>query len=118
MMIGMTIDVVENSAWALRTAALGALVFDVLDVVNRLLQGLGPDDHTGGDLCLQRRAPVGIAGHCSVTRTLATCDAVEQGGTALIPPVESMWTPFCTRTQRSRLFTARRVNSCIGTRSH
>jgi hypothetical protein len=29
MMIGMTIDVVENSAWALRTAALGALVFDV-----------------------------------------------------------------------------------------
>jgi hypothetical protein len=30
MMIGMTIDVVENSARALRTAALGALVFDVL----------------------------------------------------------------------------------------
>jgi hypothetical protein len=46
MMIGMTIDVVEHSAWALRTAALGALVFDVLYVVHRLLQGLGPDDAT------------------------------------------------------------------------
>jgi hypothetical protein len=46
MMIGMTIDVVENSAWALRTAALGALVFDVFYVVHRLLQGLGPDDVT------------------------------------------------------------------------
>ena len=46
MMIGMTIDVVENSAWALRTAALGALVFDVLYIVHRLLQGLGPDDAT------------------------------------------------------------------------
>src|SRR5215212_7526819 len=46
MMIGMTIDVVENSAWALRTAALRALVFDILYVVHRLLQGLGPDDAT------------------------------------------------------------------------
>jgi len=46
MMIGMTIDVVENSAWALRTAALGALVFDVFYVVHRLLQGFGPDDAT------------------------------------------------------------------------
>jgi hypothetical protein len=46
MMIGMTIDVAENPAWALRTAALGALVFDVLYVVHRLLQGLGPDDAT------------------------------------------------------------------------
>jgi hypothetical protein len=46
MMIGMTIDVVENSARALRTAALGALVFDVLYVVHRLLQGLGPEDAT------------------------------------------------------------------------
>jgi hypothetical protein len=46
MMIGMTIDVVENSAWALRTAAPGALVFDVFYVVHRLLQGLGPDDAT------------------------------------------------------------------------
>jgi hypothetical protein len=44
MMIGMTIDVAENSGWALRAAALGALVFDVLYVVHRLLQGLGPDD--------------------------------------------------------------------------
>ena len=46
MMIGMTIDVAENPAWALRTAALGALVFDVLYVVHRLLQGLGSDDAT------------------------------------------------------------------------
>jgi hypothetical protein len=46
MMIGMTIDVAENPAWTLRTAALGALVFDVLYVVHRLLQGLGPDDAT------------------------------------------------------------------------
>jgi hypothetical protein len=46
MMIGMTIAVAENSAWALRTAALGALAFDVLYVVHRLLQGLGPDDAT------------------------------------------------------------------------
>jgi hypothetical protein len=46
MMSGMTIDVVENSARTLRTAALGALVFDVLYVVHRLLQGLGPDDAT------------------------------------------------------------------------
>jgi hypothetical protein len=46
MMIDMTIDVAENPAWALRTAALGALVFDVLYVVHRLLQGLGPDDAT------------------------------------------------------------------------
>jgi hypothetical protein len=49
MMIGMTIDVAENPAWALRTAALGALVFDVLYVlyvVHRLLQGLGPDEAT------------------------------------------------------------------------
>jgi hypothetical protein len=46
MMIGMTIDVAENPASALRTAALGALVFDVLYVVHRLLQGLGPDDAT------------------------------------------------------------------------
>jgi hypothetical protein len=46
MMIGMTIVVVENPAWALRTAALGALVFDVFYVVHRLLQGLGPDDAT------------------------------------------------------------------------
>jgi hypothetical protein len=42
MMLGMTIDVVENSAWPLRTAALKALVFDVFYVVHRLLQGLGP----------------------------------------------------------------------------
>jgi hypothetical protein len=46
MMIGMTIDVAENPARALRTAALGALVFDVLYVTHRLLQGLGPDDVT------------------------------------------------------------------------
>ncbi len=46
MMIGMTIDVVENSARALRTAALGALVFDGFYVLHRLLQGLGPDDAT------------------------------------------------------------------------
>jgi hypothetical protein len=52
MMIGMTIDGVENSARALRTAALGALVFDVPYVVHRLLQGLGPDDAT----------PAGISG--------------------------------------------------------
>ena len=44
MMIGMTIDVAKNSA--LRTAAPGALVFDVLYVIHRLLQGLGPDDAT------------------------------------------------------------------------
>jgi hypothetical protein len=50
MMIGMTIDVVENSAWALRTAALGALVFDVLYIVHRLLQGLGPDDATPAEI--------------------------------------------------------------------
>jgi hypothetical protein len=46
MMIGMTIDVVENSAGALRTAAFGAVVFDVFYVVHRLLQGLGPDGAT------------------------------------------------------------------------
>ena len=46
MMSGMTIDVVENSARTLRTAALGSLVFDVLYVVHRLLHGLGPDDAT------------------------------------------------------------------------
>jgi hypothetical protein len=46
MMIGMTIDVAENPARALRTAALGALVFDVLYVAHRLLQGLGPGDVT------------------------------------------------------------------------
>ena len=45
-MIGMTIDVVENRARVLRTAALGALAFDVFYVVHRLLQGLGPDDAT------------------------------------------------------------------------
>jgi hypothetical protein len=50
MMIGMTIDVVENSAWALRTAALRALVFDVLYIVHRLLQGLGPDDATPAEI--------------------------------------------------------------------
>jgi hypothetical protein len=50
MMIGMTIDVVENSAWSLRTAALGALVFDVFYVVHRLLQGLGPGDATPAEI--------------------------------------------------------------------
>ena len=50
MMIGMTIDVAENSAWALRTAALGALVFDVLYVIHRLLQGFGPDDATPAEI--------------------------------------------------------------------
>ena len=45
-MIGMTTNAVENSAWALRTAALGALVFDVFYIVHRLLQVLGPDDAT------------------------------------------------------------------------
>lgn len=49
-MIGMTIDVVENSAWALRMAALGVLVFDVLYIVHRLLQGLGPDDATPAEI--------------------------------------------------------------------
>jgi len=46
MMIDMTIDVVENPAWALCTAALGALVFDIFYVMHRILLGLGPDDAT------------------------------------------------------------------------
>jgi hypothetical protein len=39
MMIGMTIDVAENPARALRTAALGALVFDVLYVIQSAAPG-------------------------------------------------------------------------------
>jgi len=50
MMIGMTIDVVEDSVRTLRTASLGGLVFDVLYVVHRLLQGLGPDDATPAEV--------------------------------------------------------------------
>src|SRR4029450_3987193 len=50
MMIGMTRDVEEERAWSLRTAALGALVFDVFYVVHRLLQGLGPGDATPAEI--------------------------------------------------------------------
>jgi hypothetical protein len=41
---GMTIGVTESRA--LRTAALGALGFDVFYIAHRLLQGLGPDGDT------------------------------------------------------------------------
>jgi hypothetical protein len=69
MMIGMTIDVAENPARALRTAALGALVFDVLYVIHRLLQGLGPDDAT----------PAGISAFNVVHRTALLASEVAVG---------------------------------------
>ncbi len=68
-MIGMTIDVAENSAQALRTAALGALVFDVLFVVHLLLQGLGPDDAT----------PAGISGFSVAHRSALLASEVAVG---------------------------------------
>ena len=81
-MIGMTIDVVENSARALRTAALGALVFDGFYVLHRLLQGLGPDDatpagisafnlaHRSALLASEVAGRLGAAGHDRIYRRL------------------------------------------------
>jgi hypothetical protein len=73
MMIGMTIDLVENPAWALRTAALGALVFDVFYVVHRLLQGLGPDDATPGAF-----VALGFISQAAETALVGVADAGDQ----------------------------------------
>jgi hypothetical protein len=90
MMIGMTIDVAENPAWALRTAALGALVFDVLYVVHRLLQGLGPDDATPAGISafnvahrsalLASEVAVGLALLAAIVFVAAFASLIRQAG--------------------------------------
>ena len=69
MMIGMTTDVAEHPARALRMAALGALAFDVLYLAHRLLQGLVPGDVT----------PTGISAFNVVHRSALLASEVAVG---------------------------------------
>jgi hypothetical protein len=48
--------------------------------------------------------------HCSLTRTLVTCDAVEQGGIGTHSPRSVYWTPSGMRTQRPRVHMAPRLS--------
>jgi hypothetical protein len=83
-------DVAENSAWALRTAALGALVFDVLYFLHQLLQGLGPDDATPAGISafnlahrsalLASEVAVGLALLAVIVFTAAFTSLIRQAG--------------------------------------
>ena len=90
MMIGMAIDTAENPAWTQRTAALGALVFDVFYLVHRSLLGLGPGDATPAGISafnvahrwalLASEAAVGLALLAIIVFIAAFASRIRQAG--------------------------------------